>query len=160
MAVETAGVDPAALGKLLAEVNTPVVGAAYDPAGLLIDGFEPLSGMEPLADHILNARIRDAVAGTGQRPGARWAWDAGRSISRSTSRCWTRRGIAARCSFAGLIQNGRWKKRPRRPGPCSHYSGAVSMMRRVNTNTHSLRVIRRPGLWQAAADFSSIRFAT
>jgi L-ribulose-5-phosphate 3-epimerase len=69
VAIETAGVDPALLGKLLAEVNTPVLGAAYDPAGLLMDGFEPLAGMSPLADHILNARIRDAVAGISNRPG-------------------------------------------------------------------------------------------
>jgi sugar phosphate isomerase/epimerase len=69
VAIETAGADPVLLGKLLAEVNTPVLGAAYDPAGLLVDGFEYLAGMAPLADHILNARIRDAVAGVSTRPG-------------------------------------------------------------------------------------------
>jgi L-ribulose-5-phosphate 3-epimerase len=69
VAIETAGTDPVLLGKLLAEVNTPVLGAAYDPAGLLVDGFEPMAGMSPLADHILNARIRDAVAGISTRPG-------------------------------------------------------------------------------------------
>jgi sugar phosphate isomerase/epimerase len=69
IAIETAGADPVLLGKLLADVNTPVLGAAYDPAGLLMDGFEPTAGMSPLADHILSARIRDAVAGTLNRPG-------------------------------------------------------------------------------------------
>jgi len=69
VAIETGGADPTLLGDLLKEVNTPVLGAAYDPAGLLIDGFEPMGGMGPLADRILNARIRDAVAGTGSRAG-------------------------------------------------------------------------------------------
>jgi sugar phosphate isomerase/epimerase len=69
VAIETAGADPAVLGKLLDELNAPVLGAAYDPAGLLIDGFEPMAGVGPLANHILNARIRDAVAGTGTKPG-------------------------------------------------------------------------------------------
>ncbi len=72
VAIETAGADPVVLGKLLGEVNAPVLGAAYDPAALLIDGFAPMAGVAPLADHILNARIRDAVAGTGRRPVARW----------------------------------------------------------------------------------------
>ncbi|HOL27649.1 MAG: sugar phosphate isomerase/epimerase family protein [Phycisphaerae bacterium] len=69
VAIETGGADPAVLGNLLKQVGAPVLGAAYDPAGLLIEGFEPMAGMEPLADRILNARIRDAVAGTGSRPG-------------------------------------------------------------------------------------------
>ncbi len=69
IAFETGGADPVLLSKLLREMNAPGLGAAYDPAGLLIDGFEPMAGMEPLAGCILNARIRDAVAGTGARPG-------------------------------------------------------------------------------------------
>jgi sugar phosphate isomerase/epimerase len=69
VAVETAGADPAVLGRLIREINAPVVGAAYDPAALVIEGYEPMTGMDPLADHILSARIRDAVAGTGPRPG-------------------------------------------------------------------------------------------
>lgn len=69
VALDTSGADPAALGGLLREINAPVVGACYDPAGLLIDGLDPLAGVEPLANHILAARIRDALAGSGARPG-------------------------------------------------------------------------------------------
>lgn len=69
VALETGAADPQLLANLLKEVGSQQLGACYDPASLLIDGFDPLSGVEPLADRILVARARDAVAGTGQNPG-------------------------------------------------------------------------------------------
>lgn len=69
VALETGSADPAALAGLIRGVNCPTLGSAYDPASLLIDGFDPFAGVEPLADRILIARVRDAVAGSGQRPG-------------------------------------------------------------------------------------------
>jgi sugar phosphate isomerase/epimerase len=54
---------------LLSAVGCPTLGACYDPASLLIDGFDPIDGVEPLADSILIARVRDAVAGTSDHPG-------------------------------------------------------------------------------------------
>lgn len=68
-AFETAGAEPTTLAKLLREVGSPQVGACYDPGSLVISGVDPLSGIEPLADHILLARARDAIAGIGDRPG-------------------------------------------------------------------------------------------
>lgn len=69
VALETSAADPQALGRLLRDIDAPGVGACYDPAGLLIDGFDPFSGFESLADRIRSARIRDAVPGHGRRPG-------------------------------------------------------------------------------------------
>ncbi|HOA74168.1 MAG TPA: sugar phosphate isomerase/epimerase family protein [Phycisphaerae bacterium] len=69
VAFETAGADPARFADLLRRINSPTLGMCYDPASLLIDGFEPLAGIEPVANTILLARARDALAGSSQRPG-------------------------------------------------------------------------------------------
>ena len=69
VAFETGGTDPAGLADLLRAVGSPTLGACYDPASLLIEGFEPTRGIEPLADAILIARARDAVAGSARHPG-------------------------------------------------------------------------------------------
>jgi sugar phosphate isomerase/epimerase len=66
---ETASAEPRALATLLKEIGATSVGACYDPASLLIDGHDPIEGIEPLANRILIARIRDAVAGSANRPG-------------------------------------------------------------------------------------------
>lgn len=68
-AFETASADPRRIAALLGETARASLGACYDPASLLIDGFDPLAGMEPLAERILIARLRDALAGSKQRPG-------------------------------------------------------------------------------------------
>ena len=47
----------------------PGVGACYDPASLVIEGFEPLSGVDPLADRIFLAHVRDAVPGSARHGG-------------------------------------------------------------------------------------------
>jgi sugar phosphate isomerase/epimerase len=69
LAFETDGADPQLTANLLKEVDCPLLGVCYDPAALLIDGFDPLAGLPPLADRILIARARDALAGSGQHPG-------------------------------------------------------------------------------------------
>jgi sugar phosphate isomerase/epimerase len=69
VAVETGSGDPQTLAGLLREVNSSTLGAAYDPASLLVEGYDPLSGIDPLADRIFIARVRDAIAGSERRPG-------------------------------------------------------------------------------------------
>jgi sugar phosphate isomerase/epimerase len=69
LAFETGQADPQLMGRLLAEAGCTSLGACYDPASLLIDGFDPVAGVEPLADRILIARARDAMAGQRHRPG-------------------------------------------------------------------------------------------
>ena len=69
LAFETGGVDPQATANLLKEVDCPLLGVCYDPGSLLIDGFDSLAGIEPLADRLILARASDALAGTSQRAG-------------------------------------------------------------------------------------------
>jgi sugar phosphate isomerase/epimerase len=69
IAFETGSAEPDTIAGLLRQVNCESLGVCYDPASLLIDGFNPLDGVQTLADRILIARARDAVAGTGQQPG-------------------------------------------------------------------------------------------
>lgn len=69
VAIETGGADPQVLGRLLREIGGLGLGVCYDPASLVMDGFDPLSGVEPLSDRIFVAHVRDAVAGVGQRSG-------------------------------------------------------------------------------------------
>lgn len=63
LAFETGSAAPESMAALLKRVGCPTLGVCYDPASLLIDGLDPLAGVEPLADQILLARARDAVAG-------------------------------------------------------------------------------------------------
>ena len=69
VAVESGGGEPAALAELVRAVDCPLVGVCYDPASQLIEGADPLAGIESLADAIRVAHIRDAVAGSATRPG-------------------------------------------------------------------------------------------
>ncbi len=69
VALETGGADPAEMASLLKEVNCEWLGACYDPASLLIDGYDPIESVGPVADRILIARARDAVSGSERRPG-------------------------------------------------------------------------------------------
>lgn len=69
VAFETGACEPGTLARVLADVNCATLGVCYDPASLLIDGVDPISGVEPVADRILIARARDAVAGLRRRPG-------------------------------------------------------------------------------------------
>jgi len=69
IAFETGSAEPQCIAALLRETGCQSLGICYDPASLLIDGLDPLAGVDPLADRILIARARDAIAGSGQRPG-------------------------------------------------------------------------------------------
>lgn len=69
MAFETAGVDPGEMVSLVREVNCDWLGVCYDPASLLIDGYDPIEGVGSAAGRILIARARDAVGGSDRRPG-------------------------------------------------------------------------------------------
>jgi sugar phosphate isomerase/epimerase len=68
VAFETGG-EPARIAEILKRINAATLGVCYDPASLLIDGFDPLSGIEPLANSILIARARDALAGSPRQAG-------------------------------------------------------------------------------------------
>ncbi len=54
---------------LIRELGAPTVRVCYDPAGLLLGGLEALSGIGPLAGHIILAYVRDAIAGRGSANG-------------------------------------------------------------------------------------------
>jgi L-ribulose-5-phosphate 3-epimerase len=69
VALETGGADPGELASLLKDINCEWLGVCYDPASLLIDGYDPIGSVEPTAGKILIARARDAVAGSDRRPG-------------------------------------------------------------------------------------------
>jgi L-ribulose-5-phosphate 3-epimerase len=69
VAFETGGADPADMASLLKEIDCEWLGFCYDPASLLIDGYDPIESVEPTAGRILVARARDAVSGSERRPG-------------------------------------------------------------------------------------------
>jgi L-ribulose-5-phosphate 3-epimerase len=69
VAFETGSADPGILASLLKQADCDWLGVCYDPASLLIDGYDPLAGVEPVAGRILIARARDAVGGSERRPG-------------------------------------------------------------------------------------------
>lgn len=77
IAFETGGGEPGTLAEVLKRIGARTLGACYDPASLLIDGFDPLSGIEPLANAILIARARDAQAGGPRQPGREVALGSG-----------------------------------------------------------------------------------
>jgi sugar phosphate isomerase/epimerase len=69
IALETAGTTPDKLADLLRRINAPSLGVCYDPGSLLLEGADPVAGIAAVANSILIARARDAVAGSPQRPG-------------------------------------------------------------------------------------------
>lgn len=77
IAFETGGGPPTLLADLLRRLNAPTLGVCYDPASLLVEGHEPIGGVETLADSILIARARDAVAGSPLNPGREMPLGAG-----------------------------------------------------------------------------------
>lgn len=68
VALQTGYSDPQQLATLLGEVGAPSLRVCYDPAGLLLGGYEALSGIEPLADQVILAYVRDAIGGYGGSP--------------------------------------------------------------------------------------------
>jgi L-ribulose-5-phosphate 3-epimerase len=69
LAIDTGSGDPQAIADLLREIGSVGLGACYDPASLIIEGFDPLSAVSPMADRIFVAHVRDATAGSERRPG-------------------------------------------------------------------------------------------
>jgi sugar phosphate isomerase/epimerase len=69
IAFETGGADPGQLAEILRRINSATLGACYDPASVLIDGFDPMGGVGKLASTILIARARDAQPGSDRHPG-------------------------------------------------------------------------------------------
>lgn len=69
VALETAAGSPETIARLLRETGCPLLGVCYDPGSLLIDGYDPLGGVEHLADNLIIARARDAIGGNSARPG-------------------------------------------------------------------------------------------
>jgi L-ribulose-5-phosphate 3-epimerase len=69
VAVESGGGDPAALASLVRGIDCAMLGVCYDPASQLMEGADPLAGVEQLADTIRIAHLRDAIAGSAARPG-------------------------------------------------------------------------------------------
>jgi len=69
LALRTGYCEPRFLADLVSRLGCPMIRVCYDPGGLLIAGFEPLAGIEPLADQIILAYLRDAIAGSGEGVG-------------------------------------------------------------------------------------------
>ncbi len=69
VAIETVADKPGELSRLLAELSCPFLKVSYDPGALLMVGLDPLAAIEPLADDIVLAHMRDATLGSPQRPG-------------------------------------------------------------------------------------------
>jgi L-ribulose-5-phosphate 3-epimerase len=69
VAFETGGADPSEMASLLKEINCEWLGVCFDPASLLMEGYDPIESVEPAAGKILIARARDAISGTDRRPG-------------------------------------------------------------------------------------------
>jgi len=64
--IETGQEDPKVLAELLAHFNNPALGINYDPANLVMNGFDPIGGVAVLAGHIVYVHAKDAVGGRGQ----------------------------------------------------------------------------------------------
>jgi len=64
-AIETGQEQPAVLAELLGQFNNPALGINYDPANLLMNGFDPVAGVGVLADRIVYVHAKDAVGGGG-----------------------------------------------------------------------------------------------
>lgn len=69
VALETAGVASAELGRVLKELNCPWVASCCDTGAMIIRGEDPHCVSEPLAGRIRLVRARDAVGGTPAEPG-------------------------------------------------------------------------------------------
>jgi sugar phosphate isomerase/epimerase len=69
LALQTGYTNPEEMARMIRRLGAPTVRACYDPAGLLLGGFEALSGIEPLAEQIILAYVRDAIAGRGSQSG-------------------------------------------------------------------------------------------
>ncbi len=68
-AVSTAYTSPEQLRRLVDELACPSLRVCADPGVLVMSGFEPVSAVEQLAEHIALSHARDGLAGTADRAG-------------------------------------------------------------------------------------------
>lgn len=69
VAIETSAGSQDVILRLLRDLNCSYLKVCYDPGLLLIDGMDPLAPIDPLADAIVLANLRDATRGSSKRPG-------------------------------------------------------------------------------------------
>ncbi len=60
-ACETGGEAPEVLRRFLVKVGSPGIKVNYDPANLVMGGFDHLGGVEVLADYIVHTHAKDGV---------------------------------------------------------------------------------------------------
>jgi sugar phosphate isomerase/epimerase len=65
-AIETGQEDPKILAAFLASFNNRALGVNYDPANLLMSGFDPIGGLGELAGYVVYVHAKDAVGGKGR----------------------------------------------------------------------------------------------
>ena len=61
LATETGPESPASLAQFLSEVDSPGLAVNYDPANLVMNGFDHLGGVKILAPWIVHTHAKDAV---------------------------------------------------------------------------------------------------
>lgn len=67
LAIETGLESGEALSSFLSQFDNGGLGVNYDPANLLIHGFDPVSNLAPLRDRIVHTHARDARVGNVSR---------------------------------------------------------------------------------------------
>ncbi len=77
-AVQTTTVQPESLMKLLEHLDCPALGVCLDPAGILIEGHDPLDWAGRFANDIVLLHIRDALPGPPDERGRETELGAGR----------------------------------------------------------------------------------
>ncbi|MDD4889070.1 MAG: sugar phosphate isomerase/epimerase [Phycisphaerae bacterium] len=65
-AIETGQEAPAVLAEFIAGFNNSALGVNYDPANLLMNGFDALAGVAVLANYIRYVHAKDSVGGEGR----------------------------------------------------------------------------------------------
>ncbi|MFP4057464.1 MAG: sugar phosphate isomerase/epimerase family protein [Candidatus Brocadiia bacterium] len=60
-ACETGPEEPSVLGQFLVQLDCPALKINYDPANLVMNGFDPVRGVHELADLIVHTHAKDAV---------------------------------------------------------------------------------------------------
>jgi sugar phosphate isomerase/epimerase len=69
LALQTGYTDPEEMARMIRNLGGSTLRACYDPAALLLGGFEALPGIGPPAGQIILAYVRDAIAGRGSQSG-------------------------------------------------------------------------------------------
>jgi sugar phosphate isomerase/epimerase len=69
LALETGLESGEILAKFLGRLDTGGLGVNYDPANLLLNGFDPIANLTPLKSHIVHTHAKDARRGGASRAG-------------------------------------------------------------------------------------------